>query len=312
MYFLYVCSNTATEDYNPFVSAERQLMELLQCDDFKPFTPQPITRPYTTDSSNYNNSNNKKTIKSADNKRTSVIDPPTQFEDKLTALNDNFELIESFINDNFSSFTANNEKNLLLNNERKYSDDLSSIDPKLINENDDLSIPEHFKTDNFFDTDPYSLQYDKNISAFEPIIPKSEIIDDLKRSVSLIQQNNDNDDDFGLLKSQRLHKPKTAFPKVNSFRKKQGTTVMGKSIGGSVISSSASKDGDKVKKGMPLMKRSLSMADPVRKPKNFKNKEEVQDYFNGKEKDGTKNGRGSPVKEVSLLLYKTVFISFLF
>lgn len=272
-------------------------MELLQCDDFKPFTPQPINRPHTTDTNNINNNtsiNNKKTIKSADiiEKRTSVIDPPSQFEDKLTALNDNFELIESFINDNFSTFTANNEKNLLLNNRRKYSDDLSSIDPKLINENDDLSIPDHFKSD-FSDTDPFSLQYDKNISAFEPIVPKTEIIHDLKRSVSLLQPNNNETAvDFG---APRLHKPKTALPKVNSFRKKQGTTAV-KSTG-SIVNSSTSKGGtagDKGKKSMPVMKRSLSMADPMRKPRNIKNKEEVQDYLGGKEK----NGRISPEKEV--------------
>lgn len=286
-------------------------MELLQCDDFKPFTPsQPFSRPHTTDTMNNFNNNksptiNNKTIKSAD-KRASVIDPPSQFEDQLTNLNDNFELIESFINDNFSSFTANNEKNLLLNNRRKYSDDMSSIDPKLINENDDLSIPDHFKSD-LSDTDPFSLQYDKSISAFEPIIPKTEIIHDLKRSVSLIQRRNNNGetaDDFGNA-AVRLHKPKTALPKVNSFRKKQGTAAMVKSTG-SLVSSSASKGGttalcDKGKKSAtPLMKRSLTVADPVGKPRNFKNKEEVHDYFNGKEKSNvTKNGRVSPEKEVS-------------
>lgn len=250
-------------------------MELLQCDDFKPFTP----RPHTTD-----------TVK-----RSSVIDPPSQFEDKLLALNDNFELIESFISDNFSSFANNNEKNLLLNNNRrKYSDDMSSIDPKLINENDDLSIPDHLISD-YSDTDPFSLQYDKNISAFEPIVPKTEIINDLKRSVSLIEPN-ETVVDFGT----RLSKPKTALAKVNSFRKKQTATTPTtiKSTGSIINSSSAKGVGDKNKKAnTTMMKRSLSMADPVGKPRNFRNREEVHDYFSGKEK---KNGRASPEKEVSV------------
>lgn len=278
--------SASTEEYNPFVSAERQLMELLQCDDFEPFTPSHTTT--TT------NTNNKNPIKSADSverkqQRSSVIEPPSQFNDKLTTLNDNFELIESFINDNFSTFTTVNTNN----NRRKYSDDLSSIDPKLINENDDLSIPDHFKSD-FSDTDPFSLQYDKNISAFEPIIPKSEIIHDLKRSVSMFQQNNNGK----METATRLHKPKTALPKVNSFRRKQqqSDTIMTKSMG-SVVNSSA-----KGKKTVPVMKRSLSMADPVTKPKNFKNKQEVQDYFNEKkEKNVMKNGKDSPEKEVECI-----------
>lgn len=275
-------------------------MELLQCDDFKPFTPQPITRPHTTDTNNFNNNKitNKKTIKSADitDKRSSVINPPSPFDDEMTAFNDNFELIENFISDNFSNLSENNEKNLFLNNNRrKYSDDMSSIDPKLINENDDLSIPEHLKSD--FDIDPFSLQYDQSISAFEPIIPKTEIINDLKRSVSLIQQNNDEiEDDFGSI---HIHKPKSALPKVNSFRKKQNSTNMMKS-NGSVVNSSACKNAtasNRAKNSAALMNKSLSMVEP--KPKIFKTKEQVEEYFNPREKNVSKSATGSPNKEVS-------------
>ena len=61
-------------------------------------------------------------------------------------------------------------------NQRKYSDDMSSVDSNLINENDNLSIPEHFKFGNYStessedtdttlqnDVDVYSLQYDLKI-----------------------------------------------------------------------------------------------------------------------------------------------------
>lgn len=265
-------------------------MELLQCDDFKPFTPQPINT----------------TINNV--KRSSVINPPTQFEDKLTELNDNFELIETFINENFSTFNNNNEKNLQLNNHRKYSDDLSSIDPKLINDHDDLSIPEHFNNDF---TDPFSLQYDKNISAFEPIVPKTEIINDLKRSVSLM---NETVVDFE--GASRLQKPKSTLAKVNSFRRKtpikSGSVNSSNSTGKGGVAAAAAAGGDKSKQ-KALMKRSLSVADPVGKPRSFKNREEVHEYFNGREKSAAKNGRASPEKEVSLFeleIVKRMFFSF--
>lgn len=275
-------------------------MELLQCDDFTPFTPQSITRPHTTDTTTKPSTiNNNKPIKSANSaKRSSVIDPPSQFEDKLTALNDNFELIESFINDNFTSFSSNNEKNLMFNR-RKYSDDLSSIDPKLINANDDLSIPDNF---NLSDTDPYSLQYDKNLSAFEPIVPKAEIIDDLKRSVSLIRQN-ETAVDFG-----GARKPKTVA-RVNSFRQKTSPMSKSANSGSSGAAGRGSAGSGDKKKVVGMMKRSVSLAGPVGKPRNFRNREEVHEYFNGREKSGRSDGV-SPEKEVRKANFEGVSINY--
>ena len=168
------------------MSAERQFMELLECDAFKPLTSptKPHLRPHTA----ANNSVKlpaKKFVKSAGApapKRASVIDPPACFQDP-DAADDDFEILENLINDQFNNdeffLTLNkhnkDEFNVILN-QRKYSDDMSSVDSNLINENDNLSIPEHFKFGNYStessedtdttlqnDVDVYSLQYDLKI-----------------------------------------------------------------------------------------------------------------------------------------------------
>jgi hypothetical protein len=177
--------------YDPFASAERQFMELLECDDFKPFatTKQPLThtpRPYTA-ATNATKVVSQKPVKSAvaaSKNRTSIIDPPTSFQDS-ELVEDDFEILENLINkqfnDNGDFFLSLNKDskdgfNLILN-ERKYSDDMSSIDSSLINETDNLSIPDHFKLDHYSPTstedtdttiqndnvDLYSLEYDKKI-----------------------------------------------------------------------------------------------------------------------------------------------------
>jgi hypothetical protein len=166
-------------------------MELLECDDFKPFatTKQPLThtpRPYTA-ATNATKVVSQKPVKSAvaaSKNRTSIIDPPTSFQDS-ELVEDDFEILENLINkqfnDNGDFFLSLNKDskdgfNLILN-ERKYSDDMSSIDSSLINETDNLSIPEHFKLDHYSPTstedtdttiqndsvDLYSLEYDKKI-----------------------------------------------------------------------------------------------------------------------------------------------------
>ncbi|XP_063917808.1 uncharacterized protein LOC135133350 isoform X5 [Zophobas morio] len=179
-------SKSTTAPYDPFVSAERQFMELLECDAFKPLTSptKPHLRPHTA----ANNSVKlpaKKFVKSAGApapKRASVIDPPACFQDP-DAADDDFEILENLINDQFNNdeffLTLNkhnkDEFNVILN-QRKYSDDMSSVDSNLINENDNLSIPEHFKFGNYStessedtdttlqnDVDVYSLQYDLKI-----------------------------------------------------------------------------------------------------------------------------------------------------
>lgn len=177
-------------------------MQLLECDDFRPFESSKSAikhRPHTTDAPPSKTvtlsllSSSKSAIKSADypKKRASVIDPPLTFQDVKLDHPDEFEMLENLINDHFNdekdNFFLNKQNkddlNLILN-ERKYSDDLSSIDSSLINEHDNLSIPEHFQLDSYSptstedtdttiqnddDVDLFSLQYDKKISKIEPI-----------------------------------------------------------------------------------------------------------------------------------------------
>lgn len=176
---------------DPFKTAEHQFMELLECDDFKLLSndskqkqksslkcsPKSL-RPKTTTNSTPKKptpiNNNKKSLKSATNtqptnKRSSIIDPPFNFKDSTESINDDFELLENMINNSLNNdlnedilvnldktVEDSNKKSLnldkLLNNNRKYSDDMSSIDPRLINETDNLSIPEHFQIDDLSPT----------------------------------------------------------------------------------------------------------------------------------------------------------------
>ncbi|KYB25982.1 hypothetical protein TcasGA2_TC005880 [Tribolium castaneum] len=137
-----------SSQYDPFVSAERQFKELLDCDTIRPHTAVEKAK-----------SPPKKSVKSAETsnnkKRQSVIDPPVCFQDS----EDDFELLENILNEK-TNFKLDLNKNddcfdIFSNTvtvERKYSDDMSSIDSNLINENDNLSIPENFKLDNYSPT----------------------------------------------------------------------------------------------------------------------------------------------------------------
>lgn len=304
-------------------------MELLECDDLKPYSTQHNNKPRPQTAAQHISSNfdKKKVLKSAENtpsyKRASVIDPPPAFEDKLSALEDNFELIESFLNDNevFSNqkkqidgFFANGNDSLNLRailNQRKYSDDLSSIDPDLINENDNLSIPDHLKysptstldtyssdatLQNDADVDHYSLQYDKKISSLEPfVLPKTETAKEFKRSLSLLE------DDF-IITPLKASSPKVkpALQRTKSLRGAKASSVPKKSTNVSMNSSfGPSKAANLDKKSFSSMKRSISLAPPVMKPKTFKTKEDVLNYFSEQDsRNSTKNGNASPEKTV--------------
>ncbi|XP_044253322.1 uncharacterized protein LOC123004230 [Tribolium madens] len=132
--------------YDPFASAERQFKELLECDT--------AIRPHTAVENA--KSPPKKIVKSAEisnnKKRQSVIEPPVCFQDS----DDDFELVENILNQkaNFNLDLNKNDEcfDVFSTSERKYSDDMSSIDSNLINENDNLSIPENFKLDNYSPT----------------------------------------------------------------------------------------------------------------------------------------------------------------
>ncbi|XP_030751986.1 uncharacterized protein LOC115879351 isoform X2 [Sitophilus oryzae] len=303
-------------NYDPFEMAQRQFMELLECDDFKPSTPstpsdapantpRPHTTPHNTRSSP---SPVKKTVKSAEpvkkSTRESVIDPPFNFKDSLDSVNDDFELIENMINEHFGNATNENDtgggfylhnlKNnadsttLMLDqilDNRKYSDDMSSsIDPSLINENDNLSIPDNLKIEDYSPTstvdtdvtlqdnnvDVYSAKYDKKIEALEPKVQKKPLV---KRSLSLVNRTKR---EASLINPKPVHSSSNKSNKISSVSGKALLSKTSKNI-----SSSPVKPEKKEKtKGLPLLKRSLTVYEPSPKP-SFKNKKEVNDYFNG-------------------------------
>lgn len=186
-------------------------------------------------------------------------------------------MIESFINENFRGekepfYLHPNQNGVNLKTaERKYSDDMSSIDPELINENDNLSIPDHLKSNSYSpdsdatlqnDVDVYSVQYDRKIASLEPLVlPKTEIIKDLKRSVSLLEETD-------IVKD----------PSRNDKGIRNVKTAVNKPTG-SVRSSSGPN-----KKNTNAMKRSISLAEPVGKARGFKTKAEVESYLNKQER----------------------------
>lgn len=146
-------------------------------------------------------------------KRASVIEPPYDFQDE--SYEDSFEMLENIINSNESDMNTDqllqllkNQKNSNRNSdsislssflkERKYSDDMSSIDPRLINENDNLSIPENFNqhspSPTMFESsfDPYSIQYDKQFQELESSTPLEKTFKDLIFSEGLIHYDSEN------------------------------------------------------------------------------------------------------------------------
>lgn len=302
-------------------------MELLECDEFKPFTPSDqltnTPRPHTTVPTPLKTPTSplliKKTVKSAETakktQRQSVIDPPINFKDSLDSGtdNDDFELIENMINEHFGGDTdkesndnssgfylhnlKNNKDSLTLDriiDNRKYSDDMSSsIDPSLINENDNLSIPEHFKIDDYSPTstvdtettlqndeiDHYSSQYDAKIEAIEPRATKKPLV---KRSLSLVNRSK-RDTSLSNVKKVASSNSNTlkkgAKPNSKTAVSKPSKTNI--SSEKTFIQESKPQKQDK-KKGLPLLKRSMTLFDPSPKP-SFKSKQEVNDFFNGNE-----------------------------
>lgn len=266
--------------YDPFEMAQRQFMELLECDNFKPFTPLDHSpRPHTT-LPIPTSPIVKKTIKSADtiqkkHSRASVIDPPVSFKDSLDSVTDNdeFELIENMINDNFCEDLRNinsTKEPLPLANNRKYSDDLtSSIDPSLINENDNLSIPEHFTRDDYSPTS--SADIDITLQDKTGKIEPSATKKPLKRSLSLVNRAN-RDTSLSGSKSQGVKKVLTAASK---------TTKNPVSSERSFVLDPKTPKPHK-KKPLPLLKRSMTVFDSSPKP-SFKTKKDVNDFFDCKD-----------------------------
>lgn len=289
-------------------------MELLECDDFKPFkTP---SRPKTTNNISQRPKSpvnkNKKNTKSADKshkinltkitpkgKRASVIDPPSDFQDnKDKNINDSFEMLENYINktfgdgklindvdfDNFfncdqkeiNGFFAENKENGNFSLSTILNDD-SSIDPRLINENDNLSIPENFKSNNSSppsdcnDMDHYSIQYDKKISVLESKIAphnNSKYITDNHLPSEEFDELISSLDDLQNFTKTQLKKADRKTSKAK-FQTQKSTNSLNSSFGS---------NSDK-KKNLSSLKRSISLLDPVLKPRSLKNKKDVENYF---------------------------------
>ncbi|XP_060521229.1 uncharacterized protein LOC132698919 isoform X4 [Cylas formicarius] len=305
-------ANSPTPNYDPFDVAQRQFMELLDSDNFKPFAPfnSQVTRPHTSNPNPIKTPTSPqvapKTVKSADPikkyNRASVIDPPSNFKDSLDSVNDDFELMENLINEHFNADDKNfhdngyylhnlkNDKRSLtldhILDNRKYSDDASSIDPCLINENDNLSIPDHFKVDDYSptyteitvqndDVDQYSVQYDAKIEAIEPKIAKKPIV---KRSVSLVSRSKKDTNAVG----------KVSVKKPSLECKKSSKSV-------------CSVDRGEKTKTLPLLKRSITLFDPSSPKTSFKNKKQVNELSEEREQKCTKktghhNARSTPKK----------------
>ncbi|KAH1016705.1 hypothetical protein HUJ04_007882 [Dendroctonus ponderosae] len=284
---------STTSSYDPFEMAQRQFMELLECDDFKHFSAMDeIPRPHTTLPTSVQLPTSpivKKTIKSADtiqkkNSRASVIEPPVSFKDSLESVTDNdeFELIENMINENFGEVEANANTGFYLHNiqsntdpltlvdNRKYSDDLtSSIDPSLINDNDNLSIPEHFTQDDYSpsstaDTD-ITLQDNESQKAAK-IKPNTTKKPSIKRSLSLVNRAN-RDISLSGVKKVLNTGPKTTKNPISSEKS-------------FALDPKTSKQNKK--KGLPLLKSSITLFGSSPKP-SFKTKKDVNDFFNCKD-----------------------------
>ncbi|KAF5288334.1 hypothetical protein FQR65_LT12068 [Abscondita terminalis] len=281
-------------DYSPFLTAERQLMELLECDDFKPFfnkqsSTKPTHRPHTVNivKTNQNKFLESKTLKSAENsrknldvaKRTSVLEPPSDFQD-----GDDFEIIESLINQNFLEgnefHTLNNTSNKIfsesltnllypfddcgnnsLNKNSQYNDDITTIDPRLINEYDNLAIPKTLNVDSCSSSS--SNDHGKRLV---------NVMDGLKINAVNLEKVSSNIKP--IIRNTRLNIKKLP---------KQSKSKSSLSLNSSFLSNNIGSD---KKKSLNTVKRSVSIREAPNKS-NLKTKKDVDHYINQQEKNNT-------------------------
>lgn len=257
--------------YDPFITAEKQLMELLQCDNVKTVSKsassrssverlsirskpgskpntKPVTKPLTKPTLNNKTKTENKTNL---NKQMKSRKPKTDLNEQL--FNDSFEALENLINDNFDDDKVK---------ERKYSDDLTTIDPILINETDNLIIPvgllppsDEYTPPTDGDIDPYSVNYDRTMSESETRLSVDQNTDiDLER---LILEGSGGGVDSLLIDS------------INSNNLNSSMDV----------NSSPTKDSKN--KVIPI-KRSVSLVNPVIKARSMKNRQDIKDFLHAK------------------------------
>ncbi|KAK9711561.1 hypothetical protein QE152_g25407 [Popillia japonica] len=203
-------------------------------------------------------------------------------------LNDDFDAIENMIN---SSYTNENES--------KFYTRAENNNPRLINENDNLSIPESLHNDdsspnsildnNYFDLgnryddiDQFSENFDNKMSSIEP--DGTEI--KLKQSISLYDDDkfigSGNIDEFVIALSESTPDNKSKPKKQIKSSKLPKSTEKSNSLENSSIGYGGNSK-DRKKNNLASLKRSISLLDPVQKPKTLKNKQDVQNYFNEQE-----------------------------
>ncbi|KAK4874722.1 hypothetical protein RN001_014082 [Aquatica leii] len=248
--------SVAQSDYNPFLTAERQLMELLECDDFKPFlkksTIKPLQRPHTVNiaKANQNKHTQNKVLKSAENarkklnyadptKRASVIDPPSDFQD-----GDDFEIIEN---------------------------------PRLINENDNLAIPKNLMVDS-----------SSSSSSNGHVKPLVDAMDQVK-----IETNSNNlarnSTESVFRNNYKTIKPVICNTRLNLKKQPKHTSSTSTlSLTSSFVPSKGVYD---KKRSVNTIKRSVSIRESVNKP-HLKNKQDVEQYFNQQDKKKADRGLG--------------------
>lgn len=241
-------------------------MELLNCDKKTPSLLQ------------NNKTNTMKTSTPLKNVRLSSLNTlktntqPKQVSKKNNRLSktsnlsksDEFETIENLINDEYrkNSIKVDNKiDDINLNESSKYNEDYS-IDPLLINETDNLSIPDNFLIESYSpeDVDVYSIQYDKKISSTEPIMfpkinSKQENFDDIDFDELMSALNDDYDEMLLVLGTKN---------ELNNCSSGLNKTP-----------------GNLEKKNLAPLKRSVSLSNPVVKARSMKNKQDIHEYLHG-------------------------------
>lgn len=243
-------------------------MELLTCD--KPKTPS--LQPNNRSPSNKTAAQRNVRLSSSNTLKPIIQSQHTPSNNRMTktsnlSKSDEFEQIENLINDQYRKTDKIENKNAereMNSNDRKYSDDFTSIDPSLINENDNLSIPDNLIIDNYSpaELDLYSVQYDNKISSSESTT--------FPKIISNHADDSFDDIDFDELMSA-----------LNDDCDEMLLVLGTKSELNNCSSGLSQSPGIETKKLLVPIKRSLSMSNPVVKARSMKNKQDIQDYLHG-------------------------------
>lgn len=137
------------------------MLELLECNDFKSLTCTPSKHDQRQHT--FTQQETTPTVSKPSPLKQSAPEQLAALVDSLDSLTDDFELMESLIDGNFNKTTEVNHKHI--------DDEFSEIDPFLINENDNLSLPENFNIEDDSPRssigNPYSTTNNNSIKKLE-------------------------------------------------------------------------------------------------------------------------------------------------